>query len=66
MLSPSAVLKKGDILKVDFGVHVNGRIVDSAFTLNFAEPEWDTLLTAVKEATNTGIRVSTLSLNQGA
>lgn len=51
-------LKQGDILKVDFGVHVNGRIVDSAFTLNFADPEWDTLLTAVKDATNTGIRVS--------
>lgn len=49
-------LKQGDILKVDFGVHVNGRIVDSAFTLNFADPEWDTLLTAVKDATNTGIR----------
>lgn len=39
-------------------MHVNGRIVDSAFTLNFADPEWDTLLTAVKDATNTGIRVS--------
>jgi methionyl aminopeptidase len=46
------------VLKVDFGVHVKGRIVDSAFTLNFGEPEWDTLLDAVKDATNTGIRVS--------
>ena len=50
------VLKDKDVLKVDFGVHVNGRIVDSAFTLNF-EPTWDRLLEAVKDATNTGIRV---------
>lgn len=44
-------------MKVDFGVHVNGRIVDSAFTMSF-EPTWDKLLEAVKDATNTGIRVS--------
>jgi len=51
------VLQKGDVMKVDFGVHVNGRIVDSAFTMNF-EPTWDRLLEAVKDATNTGVRVS--------
>ncbi|WVQ79220.1 methionine aminopeptidase, type II [Cryptococcus sp. DSM 104549] len=49
------VLGKSDVMKVDFGVHVNGRIVDSAFTMNF-EPTWDKLLEAVKDATNTGIR----------
>jgi methionyl aminopeptidase len=48
-------LQQNDVLKVDFGVHVNGRIVDSAFTMNF-EPTWDRLLEAVKDATNTGIR----------
>ena len=46
-------------MKVDFGVHVNGRIVDSAFTMNF-EPTWDNLLDAVRDATNTGIRVRSL------
>jgi methionine aminopeptidase len=51
------VLQKGDVMKVDFGVHVRGRIVDSAFTMNF-EPTWDRLLESVKDATNTGIRVS--------
>lgn len=50
------VLQKGDVMKVDFGVHVKGRIVDSAFTLNF-EPTYDTLLEAVKAATDAGIRV---------
>lgn len=50
------VLQKGDVLKVDFGVHVKGRILDSAFTLNF-EPTYDKLIEAVKAATNTGVRV---------
>lgn len=50
------VLQQGDVLKVDIGVHVKGRICDSAFTLNF-EPTYDTLLEAVKAATNTGVRV---------
>lgn len=50
------VLDKSDVLKVDFGVHVNGRIVDSAFTVAF-DPTYDNLLAAVKEATNTGIKV---------
>ncbi|KAL7409822.1 peptidase M24A, methionine aminopeptidase [Mrakia frigida] len=51
------ILREGDVLKVDFGVHVNGKIVDSAFTLNF-EPTYDELLKAVKAATNTGLQVS--------
>lgn len=52
----SIVLKAEDVLKVDFGVHVNGRIVDSAFTMTW-EPTYDNLLLAVKEATNAGIKV---------
>ena len=50
------VLQQGDVLKVDLGVHVNGRILDSAFTLSF-DPTYNNLLEAVKDATNTGIRV---------
>ncbi|KAL6242083.1 Methionine aminopeptidase 2 [Rhinocladiella similis] len=49
------VLGEKDVMKVDFGVHVNGRIVDSAFTMTF-DPKYDNLLAAVKDATNTGIR----------
>lgn len=52
----SAVLHFEDVLKVDFGVHVNGRIVDSAFTMTF-EPKYDALLEAVKAATNEGVKV---------
>jgi methionine aminopeptidase len=54
----TVVLKEGDVLKVDIGVHVKGRICDSAFTLNFGDPAYDKLLEAVKAATETGIRVS--------
>lgn len=50
------VLQKSDVMKVDFGVHINGWIVDSAFTMSF-DPVYDNLLAAVKDATNTGIKV---------
>ncbi|MCJ1304161.1 Methionine aminopeptidase 2 [Hypocenomyce scalaris] len=49
------VLQKEDVMKVDFGVHINGRIVDSAWTMAF-DPVFDNLLAAVKDATNTGVR----------
>lgn len=49
------VLKYEDVMKVDYGIHVNGYIVDCAFTKTF-DPKYDTLLKAVKAATNTGIK----------
>jgi len=58
------VLKQEDVMKVDFGVHVNGRIVDSAFTVAF-EPQYDNLLAAVKDATNTGIREAGIDARMG-
>jgi methionyl aminopeptidase len=51
------VLQQGDVLKVDIGVHVKGRILDSAFTLIF-EPTYEKLIEAVKAATDSGVRVS--------
>lgn len=50
------VLQYDDVMKVDFGVQINGWIVDSAFTMAF-NPTYDNLLAAVKDATNTGIKV---------
>ncbi|KAM5352627.1 hypothetical protein ACJ41O_005349 [Fusarium nematophilum] len=58
------VLQQEDVMKVDFGVHVNGRIVDSAFTMAF-EPKYDNLLQAVKEATNAGIREAGIDARVG-
>lgn len=53
------VLKEDDVMKVDIGVHVNGRIVDSAFTMHW-NPRYDNLIAAVKDATNTAIKHSGL------
>jgi len=58
------VLKKEDVLKVDIGVHVRGRILDSAFTLTF-EPTYDNLLEAVKAATNAGIQEAGIDARLG-
>jgi len=66
--SPNAgdttILQHGDVLKVDFGVHVKGRILDSAFTLTW-EHTYDKLLEAVKDATNTGIREAGIDVRLG-
>ena len=51
----NTTFKKDDVLKIDFGVEVNSWIVDSAFTIT-ANPKYDILLKAVKEATETGIK----------
>ena len=51
----TTVLKYDDVMKLDFGVHINGRIMDCAFTMCF-NPKYDPLLKAVKDATNTGIK----------
>eukprot|EP01124_Arcella_intermedia_P027935 TRINITY_DN557_c0_g1_i2.p1 TRINITY_DN557_c0_g1~~TRINITY_DN557_c0_g1_i2.p1 ORF type:complete len:438 (-),score=95.32 TRINITY_DN557_c0_g1_i2:36-1349(-) len=48
------ILLSGDVLKVDFGTHVNGRIIDCAWTMCF-DPVFQPLLEAVREATWTGI-----------
>ncbi|NP_001080472.1 methionyl aminopeptidase 2 L homeolog [Xenopus laevis] len=51
------VLQYDDVCKIDFGTHINGHIIDCAFTVTF-NPKYDKLLEAVKDATNTGIRCS--------
>lgn len=49
------VLEYDDVVKIDFGTHVKGRIIDCAFTLAY-NPKYQKLLDAVKDATNTGIK----------
>mmetsp|Transcript_11488 Transcript_11488/g.26157 ORF Transcript_11488/g.26157 Transcript_11488/m.26157 type:complete len:464 (+) Transcript_11488:48-1439(+) len=51
------VLQYDDVCKIDFGTHINGRIIDCAFTLTF-NPKFDNLKAAVKDATNTGVKES--------
>lgn len=57
-------LQQDDVMKVDFGAHINGRIVDSAFTMTF-NPTYDNLLAAVKDATNTGVREAGIDVRVG-
>jgi len=49
------VLHEDDVMKVDFGSQVDGRIIDCAWTVAF-NPRYDPLLQAVKEATECGIK----------
>ncbi|RKU49407.1 Methionine aminopeptidase 2 [Coniochaeta pulveracea] len=58
------VLAEDDVMKVDIGVHVGGRIVDSAFTMAF-NPRYDPLLEAVKAATNEGIKQAGIDVRLG-
>ncbi|MCO5585022.1 hypothetical protein L7F22_038954 [Adiantum nelumboides] len=60
------ILQSGDVLKVDIGIQVKGRICDSAFTLTFDESKkWDPLLDAVRAATNAGIQASGIDARLG-
>jgi len=49
-------LQKKDLCKIDFGVQINGNIIDCAFSMSFDEMH-DSLMEAVKAATNEGLRV---------
>lgn len=51
------VLQYDDVVKIDFGTHINGRIIDCAFTLHF-NPRYDPLVKGVQEATEAGIKAS--------
>lgn len=58
------VLTANDICKLDFGIHVNGRIVDSAFTVAF-DPIFDPLIQATQDATNAGLREAGIDVRLG-
>ena len=49
------VLGYDDVVKFDFGTHINGRIIDCAWTHNFNE-EFDPLKEAVRAATEEGMK----------
>jgi len=53
----TTVLQYDDVTKIDFGTHINGRIIDCAFTLAF-DHKYDKLIEAVRDATNTGIKAA--------
>lgn len=49
------VLQHDDVCKLDFGVQVGGRIVDSAFTIAF-DPKYDPIIESTQAGTNTGLK----------
>lgn len=51
------VLGYDDVMKIDYGTQINGRIIDCAYTVHFNE-KFDPLVNAVKEATNEGIKTA--------
>lgn len=58
------LLSYDDICKLDFGVHVNGRIVDCAFTVAF-DPIFDPLIQATQDATNAGLAAAGIDARLG-
>ncbi|MHA1713638.1 MAG: type II methionyl aminopeptidase [Candidatus Ranarchaeia archaeon] len=53
-LKDETVINDGDLVKVDFGVHVDGFIADQAFSVAF-NPEHEPLVNAAKEACETAL-----------
>lgn len=58
------ILKEDDIVKVDFGVHYEGSIIDSAQTFHF-NPKYDEFIDISKKATNYAISLSGPDVNLG-
>jgi methionyl aminopeptidase len=53
----TTVLEYDDVVKMDFGTHIKGRIIDCAWTMTFNE-KYDPLKLAVQEATEMGIKTA--------
>jgi len=53
----TTVLEYDDVVKMDFGTHIKGRIIDCAWTMTFND-KFDPLLKAVQEATEMGIKTA--------
>ncbi len=57
-LNNNTIVKNGDLLKIDFGVHIQGHITDSAFTIPVNTNKFDELINISKRATQIGIEKS--------
>lgn len=47
----------GDVVKIDYGTHIDGHIIDSAFTVAF-DPKFEPLLDASRDGTWAGIKAA--------
>ncbi|MEE8132143.1 MAG: type II methionyl aminopeptidase [Nitrososphaerales archaeon] len=50
------VVKDGDVLKIDFGVHINGYIADTAVTVCY-NPKYDSLVNATEIALHDAVKI---------
>jgi len=55
-IDDESVIQDGDVVKIDVGVHVNGYIADTAFTISFNQ-DYDELVIATKEVLNEAISI---------
>ncbi|PXF49819.1 Methionine aminopeptidase 2B [Gracilariopsis chorda] len=53
----NTVLQYDDVMKVDFGTQINGRIIDCAWTVHF-NPKFNPLVEGVQAATEAGIKAA--------
>ena len=58
------VLEWGDVMKIDFGTQVEGRIIDCAWTVSF-DPQFDNLKRAAQESTEAGIAAAGIDVRLG-
>ena len=57
-------LQWGDVMKIDFGTQVEGRIIDCAWTVSF-DPTFDPLKEAAKQSTEAGIAAAGIDVRLG-
>ena len=51
------VLKYGDVVKVDIGVHYNGYIADTAYTIEIGTSKYEKLISACEEALSEALKI---------
>ena len=59
------VFQKGDIVKIDVGVHVDGYVGDTAATVNLAGEKYDKLVRASREALDNAIKAAKPGITTG-
>ncbi|MCD6371320.1 MAG: type II methionyl aminopeptidase [Candidatus Aenigmarchaeota archaeon] len=56
-LNDDKIFKKGDLVKIDIGVHIDGYIADTAYTIEVGNNNWNDLIKASEEALKAAIDV---------
>ncbi len=59
------VFKRGDVVKLDVGVHIDGYIGDNALTIEVETNEYSKMIEASREALNVAIDVAAAGVNVG-